>query len=415
MKKEDNLVSKFSSTERTGVPKPYRPSYGTIGDRVEFQTNYFLVNLPSELVLHRYTITIEPKFNKDGKKLPEPKNKKLKQIIRLLLLHLESVEPKILIVTDFKSNLICSGKISQSSWGPEIKYFHENDQEPGVNPLTYRVRVDEILPSFDVSVLNDFLASTEAVAQYQTRDSMLQILNILLGHHTKSDPATTMVGGNRAFPSTSSAQEKMSLKAGLEAVRGYFLSVRLATFRTVVNVNVSHAAFYKDILLRDMIDQCKHDADRRLSEDGYWVWLEIILKGVKVRTNYLMDASRRSITQVRTIKGFASLNDGGGKGPPPYVELFAAPPYRVWFCFDERKAFGEQKYKLNDERGLIKNKNIRDKYISVGEFFKTSMYTCGPLIVMLLNPPRAQRRFRFGRELSRDQFRVSGRPYIRAC
>jgi eukaryotic translation initiation factor 2C len=35
------------------------------------------------------------------------------------------------------------------------------------------------------------------------------------------------------------------LSAGLEAIRGFFSSVRLATCRVLVNINVRHDAFYR--------------------------------------------------------------------------------------------------------------------------------------------------------------------------
>ena len=405
----DILVDKFSSIERTGVQKPYRPSYGTMGDKVEFMTNYFPVNLPSNLKLHRYTVSIEPKLDKGGKKLPEPKNKKLKQIIRLLLDHLESLKLGIFVATDFKSNLICSGEIPQTSRGPEIDYYHESDRGPRENPPKYRVRIEEPLPPLDVSVLRDFLASKEIVARYQDTEPKLQALNILLGHHAKSTPTTIMVGGNKAFPIT---MEKAPLKAGLEAIRGFFLSVRLATSRAVVNVNVCHAAFYEVITLPELIHQYGL-GDKNLSELENWKRLEIFVKGLRVKTNYLKDAALNQITQVRIIKGFASPNDGGGEGPPPYVEIFAAPPEQVWFYFDERKDFGEQEYMLGNKDGLSKDKDIRDKYISVEEFFRISMSTCSPNPHLLLTSPRTQYHLRS--ELSRDQFRIPGRPYICAC
>ena len=98
----------------------------------------------------------------------------------------------------------------------------------------------------------------------------------------------------------------------------------------------------------------------------YWVGLEGFLKGLKVKTKYLKDEQNNKVTQIRTIKSFASLRDGGGNSHPPEVELFAAPPQQVWFYLDDQEVFKKQKYKYK-KKGVI-----MDNYISVDEFFKTS-------------------------------------------
>jgi eukaryotic translation initiation factor 2C len=45
--------------------------------------------------------------------------------------------------------------------------------------------------------------------------------------------------------SLSQTTETADLAAGLEVIRGFFSSVRLATFRILVNINIRHDAFYR--------------------------------------------------------------------------------------------------------------------------------------------------------------------------
>lgn len=71
------LVKIFEGVNRTGMGKPYQPSYGMKGNPVEFQTYYFALKFPSTLVLYRYRTTIDPDYS-DGKQLPEPNNNELK-------------------------------------------------------------------------------------------------------------------------------------------------------------------------------------------------------------------------------------------------------------------------------------------------------------------------------------------------
>ena len=366
---ENNLVKSFEDVNRTAESKPYRPSYGLEGDAVEFWTNYFPVKLPDKMILHRYSITIDVEYD-EGKQLPEPRNKKLRRIIRLLL---ENLDPKLQlpIATDFKSTLVCGDIIPQRLWVTKIKYFHEDDRGASKDSRTYTIRIEETPPVLQMSELKSFLASTTITAPFSDRESMLHALNIIFGHHAKSSPAINMVGGNKAFknPETQHA-ERQSLEDGLEAIRGYFLSVRLATFRTIVNVNVCHGAFYKTLKLPSVIDDWTANSVNWEGDFLKWDKLETFLKGVKVKTNYLKDANRSQVTQVRSIKSFASTKDGEGTNHPPKVQCDAAPPRGVLFYQDDEKDVRDVTKQMSKAKD---NKNrANGKYISVAEFFKRS-------------------------------------------
>ena len=368
---ENKLVERFEDINRTAESKPYRPSYGSEGEAVEFWTNYFPVKLPDQMVLHRYSITIDVEYD-EGKQLPEPRNKKLRRIIRLLLEKLNNSKLRLPIATDFKSTLVCGGMIPQSLWVTQIKYFHEDDRAASNDSRTYTIRIEETPPVLKILELKNFLASTTLVAPFSDRESILYALNIILGHHVKSSPTINMVGGNKAFNNAKTQPqhaEQESLKDGLEAIRGYYLSVRLATFRTIVNVNVCHGAFYKALNLSALIDHWTANKVNR-DQQGYSIWgkLETFLKGVKVKTNYLKDANRCQITQVRSIKSFASINDGKGTNHPPRVEYDAASPWRVLFYQDDEKDVKD----LTKQTSKAKDKKtgVDTKYISVADFLR---------------------------------------------
>ena len=401
--KENTLVRSFEAVKRTAENKPYRPSYGTKGNPVEFRTNYFQVKLPPNLDLHRYRITIDPVYNKEGKRLPEPKGRKLKQVIKIMLKSLNTASSKISIATDFKSTLICSQMIPQNLRDRKIGYYHENDGAAGRDAVNYTVRLEETPPPLRISALVEFLASKNTLEQFEDRESLLQALNIILGHHSKSNTEITMIGGNRAFTRAEDKKTEMSeLAVGIQAIRGYFLSVRIASFRTLVNVNVSHAAFYEVKSLPALIT--KWGGNLNTMNEAKWRRLETFLRGVKVNTHYLKDENHIHITQVRSIKGFASQSDGGANGPPPYVEIFAAPPQQVWFHLDDKRDFTKQKYKCEDNNG-----RVMDKYISVAEFFESSMPPFSLGLHILLNCFRTWREIRCERSLSSCQPRLKGK------
>ena len=410
---ENKLVKMFEGVNRTAESKPYRPSYGVKGDAVEFRTNYFPVKLPDEMVLHRYSITIDVEYD-EGKQLPEPKNKKLKRIIRLMLENLQNSKVKLPIATDFKSTLVCGGMIPQSLWVAKIKYFHEDDRGPSNDSRAYTIRIEETPPVLKISELKKFLASTTVIAPFSDRDSILQALNIIFGHYAKSSPMISMVGGNKGFPNANNEHaEKLSLEAGLQAIRGYFLSVRLATFRTIINVNVCHGAFYEAIKLPDLINHWAAVKANRVSDDDLkWHELETFLKGVKVKTNYLKDANRSQVTQIRSIKSFASVKDGEGTSHPPDVQYYAAPPRGVLFYQDDEKdvkKVTKQMPKSKDNKTRVK-----DKYISVAEFFKRSTANSKASPYPVLISLRVQHQLRCEGKIPSPQLCFTKRSHIRA-
>ena len=372
--KEDLLQKKSDTLERTATRYPCRPSYGTKGTSVQLQANYFRLQLPNGLDLYRYNLEIQrkagaekqpPSEPKKNKTLSDPKGKKLKQIISL---RLEILKEKLAsrrltcyVATDYKSNLICTTKIPQDFLKAEVTYFHENNHATGdSNSPKYSVHLQEIPPHLTTSQLNDFLTSTESGAQYDLKESMLQALNILFGHYAKSTPTTTMVGGNRAFPSDQD-NDGGSLSPIVKAVRGYFLSVRLCSFSSMVNVNVSHSAFYKGMSLINFMENSpakygKYDLDYRR--------LEILLKGIHVGTKYLKNGS---VTKVFPIKAFATTRDGRDQSHPPIVRENAAQPSDVRFHLDDTREFERQK------KGVT-----MENYINVSDYFWISISNFGP-------------------------------------
>ncbi len=172
---------------------------------------------------------------------PTATGKKLSQIIKLLLGLPEYGESRDGIVTDFKSTLISRKRLSPDAVEFAIQYRAEGEDEPRANAQTYRLRVEET-GTLTVSELTDYLTSTNVNTGYADKLPVLQALNIFLGHYAKSSPTVTTVGNSKSF-SLTQASPKWDLGAGLSALRGFFSSVRVATCRILVNINVRHGAF----------------------------------------------------------------------------------------------------------------------------------------------------------------------------
>ena len=333
------------------------------------------------MVLYRYNVAVEPAVA----------GKKLTQIIRLLLESPGYDQFRDDIVTDFKSTLISRERLGIDVAVSEVQYRDEGEDDPGPRAKNYRLRIEHT-GVITVAELTDYLTSTNLSQAYADKPSVLQALNIFFAHYAKSTPATATVGSSKTF-SLSQHSSKCDLGAGLTAIRGFFSSVRVATGRILVNVNVSHGAFYEPISLDLSIRKYgpAHQFNR--------VKLEKFLKRVRVRVTHLVERKNRAgatIPRVKTIFGLASRNDGHTLDHPPRVQSFGAGAKEVEFFLNDPsgmssssptgqapgKAGGQKKGKAGKggkggAPGGDPVQNVpQGRYISVYEYFRSS--TCFP-------------------------------------
>jgi eukaryotic translation initiation factor 2C len=294
---------------------PCRPGYGSKGQKIILWTNYFEMIPSPDLLLYRYNVAVQP----------PAKGKKLSQIVRLLLELPEYDHFRDDIVTDFKSTLVSRRRLSPGATESAIEYRAEGEDEPRAHAQTYRLRVEET-GTLTVSELTDYLTSTTVNTAYMDKLPVLQALNIFLGHYARSSPAIATIGSSKSFSLTQSAP-KWDLGAGLSALRGFFSSVRVATCRILVNVNVSYGAFYDAIPLDQLIQ--KYGPANQFNRAK----LQSFLKRVRVRVIHLREKKNRvgeSISRVKTIFGLATKDDGQGLEHPPQFPNLRANPNQIF-------------------------------------------------------------------------------------
>ncbi|KAK4232690.1 hypothetical protein C8A03DRAFT_39722, partial [Achaetomium macrosporum] len=272
-----------------------------------------------DLALYQYALSVSPSAS----------GRKLTQIIRLLLKAPELAEFQQDIVSDFKSTCISRQKLPQDDMNIAITYRAEGEDEPRQGAPSYEVRI-LYTNTLSVGELTEYLTSTDLAASYGNKQALIQAFNIFLNHYTKSQDNLRTIGTARAFslrPDTA----KWDLGGGLTAIRGFFASVRAATCRILVNVNVTHAAFYNDGPLGQLIVAFNYQ--RR----GGKTRLASFLKRVRVRTIHLREKKNKFsevIYRAKTIVGLATPNDGHGLAHPPKVREFGARPKLVEFWLD---------------------------------------------------------------------------------
>jgi hypothetical protein len=222
--------------------------------------NYFELTGYENLLLYRHSISIAP--DRNGR---EPGPKKRRRIVQILLEEYFS-EQEADIVTDFHSNIISKTKLALQS-PCAVAYRGDGVDNVQANATVYQVSVAQTGVS-KLSELLDHVTSEDAVAALASKADFLQALNIVAGHHPKAESTVAAVGSNKHF-NISTSSEKYSLSAGVSAIRGLFMSVRAATARILVNVQVKHGAFYQEGPLEGLIISFKQEngADKNKLED----------------------------------------------------------------------------------------------------------------------------------------------------
>jgi hypothetical protein len=314
---------------------------------------------PPDLTLYRYDIAVSP----------SAAGKKATQIVALLL----ETEPFAgflsELVTDFKSTLISRRKLENDQFVVEIRYRAEGQHEPRENATLYRVRI-QYTDSLSTAQLVSYLESASPSVRLDDVLPVVQGLNIFINHYAKSTGNLAAIGASKTF-SLGPRAAKWDLGTGLTALRGFFTSVRLATCRILVNINVTHGAFYDAVSLDKLI--LKHgfgsyNYNRRK--------LGRFLDKIRVRTTHLPEKKNRAgevVPRIKTIYGLAGGNDGHSLAHPPRVKEYGAGAKDVEFWLERpsqssrsvttAKGIGKGKVKQGDPAG---------RYISVYQFFLQS-------------------------------------------
>lgn len=318
------------------------------------------------MILHRYDIQISP----------EAAGRKHFRLVQLLLQSAELAPYQGNLATDFRSTLVSKTKFPRDETIIEVQYRSEGEDEPAAGATTYKVRV-LYTKTLSIGELINYLSSTNLSQLFGDKQELTQALNIFLNHYAKSANSLATIGSTKSFSLNQNAT-RGDLGSGLEVIRGFFSSVRIATCRILVNINVSHGAFY-------------HAGPLPAVMNSYGVHntvaLERFLKLVRVQTTHLpvkRNKANEVIPRVKTIFGLARKDDGLRVAHPPRVRQHGAGAKDVEFWLDgESSSSGAPKVEAKgDAKGKGKGKgkaqpessaaDSSGKYISVFDFFRTS-------------------------------------------
>lgn len=367
MTKTENELAKalvVSGNNATREAKyPVRPGYGTAGRPVTLYANYLPLSLPSKK-LFRYHIDIAA----DAAGRSAPVGKKAQHLVRLLLDE-HFPQQKHGIATDFRSTLISCVELPEGKF--DVRHKEHLDGDYPENPRVHQVTCQKT-GIVDPAEFLSYLASTKADRSFESKEEVVSAFNIIMGHHPKMDDQVVSVGANRHYSLREDTMESYNLGSGLSVLRGFFVSVRAATARVLLNVQVKYIACYES----GPVVNAMHAYGMRNTYR-----LEKFLRNIRVRITHITRKNSRGELRprIRPICGFANRGDGNSSPNPPRVSQHGAGPHDVQFFLNEASPRPVAVPGAPEPKGKKGKKAPRagpveaGRYITVADFFKKGL------------------------------------------
>ena len=195
-----------------------------------------------DMTLFSYTIKIRQRGKDVSRGL-------LKRLIQLLIegqlkdMHVDAV-------SDFRHTLISRQSLNDDL-SFKVTYRAEEKTEPEDDAPEYQATLERS-GTLDMSELVDYSTSTSAGLPLSQSQELLQALNIIVGHKSRTDPNTVTFGRNSRV-SKAAGQLRLSLGGGLEALRAFVFSARAVTERVLINIQVKNLPFLVATPLTELV------------------------------------------------------------------------------------------------------------------------------------------------------------------
>jgi hypothetical protein len=197
-------------------------------------------------------------------------------------------------------------------------------------------------------------------------------LGIIFGHTARADPNGSAVGKSRFFAADDRRREQgdMPDDSLLSILRGYFQSIRPATGRLLLNVNVTHGVFRNPLPLDELFARVRlNRMDRNLSPNEERLYMRDLravhkfLSKIRIKCKMLIARGGKVEIVDKVVAGLATKGDGRGGSNPP--------------GFDGDRAFGgprQVRFFLSQpvDSAQIVPGLAYDQYITVADYFLKS-------------------------------------------
>jgi hypothetical protein len=314
---EDEHLAKSLRTPPDERALARRPGYGTLGRPVLLRANFFDMDFRPGIKFHSYQIKIKPTTIKKN------------QQIFALEKFLRNYEPfkGIGVATDGATEIVTTERLPDNppiytvsmpvakGRGSGGRKSGENHNGPWDIRLVHKVSVS--IHDLKTSLRDNKyqIGSDEAKIEAHA----VRMLNILMSSYPYKTPGIKIIGkGRNKVFRLDGRKQSFNMKGGIEAIRGYYSSVRLTAGRIMLNLNISHGSFYKPINLADLIEEFRvMFKENREVLDRYVKRLKVFAQHLDAREN----GAGKMEKPVKTIWGLANPKDGGRENPPHVKRL----------------------------------------------------------------------------------------------
>ncbi|KAF2860662.1 Piwi-domain-containing protein [Piedraia hortae CBS 480.64] len=287
------------------IKVPGRRGYGTKGTPIVLRTNYLKIS-PGQSDMDKTWYRYDVELN------PEPSKARKYRAMKELMKHDKfqgvisaSDYAKIVVTTspidlgsgEWTDNLVIPPAERGPSNAPDDDAPNFVQQARDRNTVKFRV---QSTGTFTPRHMIEYLSSNRPGAEYASAADIIQILNIITCNSLNSASGVAPVGKKRFYPLEDAlGAQKYDLGGGLQAMRGYYASVRPAVGRLLLNLNVTAGAFYKPVPLLAL----RNDY---MSNRTTYDMFEGFISKLKVRAEYIKDGSRVPyMTKIKSIVGFS--------------------------------------------------------------------------------------------------------------
>ncbi|KAJ3715716.1 argonaute-like protein [Lentinula raphanica] len=263
------LIRAFNQLKIKPNDLPLRPDLGTSGVPIKLRANYYPIKFPKG-PYYEYHITITPAAGTAAKRVK-------RRIFQLAEKTQDWATHGLVgsVAHDHSTKLIAAKKLNEPV-AVRVLYYEEHEQGPPAKGGKEYTLTFKFVGNIDVASLVPYLAGQP---QYMDLDvaPLFAALNLVLSAHPgNASTGGVMVGTNKFFWPSSSP---LSLGGGVEAMKGFYSSVRPSYNQLMVNVNVCTTAFYTPSNLVDAI--------QAYMASTFGARATSFAKGVRVRTLHL--------------------------------------------------------------------------------------------------------------------------------
>lgn len=255
--------------------------------------------------------------------------RKARDIFKQIFDQLRTDNVSAVLATDFKQKIVTLGYLN-----PPRKHLDYHSRRYDITVSEPQVlRVAEFMSLLDNQAPFATPATTNKLDVFPFHQDTISAINTIMGHAPRESRDIVAVGSSRFFSREEPALRQGIVDAGaLQIIKGFIQSVRPATGRLLLNVNVTHGIFRRDYKIPDLFNKLKGSGFKKLQS------LQKIVSKARVKYEIPSPGKKKPPRKEVTAAGLARSTDRSSKNKqnvifPPGEEFGYAN--KVEFCLGE--------------------------------------------------------------------------------